>query len=121
MFRPKGIFFKYISTFLLIIVILFAVLTATISVIVDSYGINMMTESLSNAANSAAVYLKNDFSDESYSDFSSYLGQEDKDIRLILDLLCINDSSMLMFITDHDGQLIRFGGSANISIDNEAF
>ena len=61
MFRPKSIFFKYMATFLLIIIIIFSVLTATISVIVNNYGTNAKTESLSNAANSAAIYVENDY------------------------------------------------------------
>ncbi|MBQ2729350.1 MAG: HAMP domain-containing histidine kinase [Clostridia bacterium] len=120
MFRPKGIFFKYMATFLLITVIIFAVLTSTISVIVNSYGTNMKTESLSNAANSAAVYIKNDFASEYYPDFDTYLYKEYKDLKLLLDLLSVNDTSMLMFIADSEGQVIHFGGSENISIATEA-
>ena len=108
------------ATFLLITVIIFSVLTATISVIVNAYGTNMKTESLSNAANSAAVYIKNDFSSEYYPDYESYLYKEYKDLKLLLDLLCVNDTSMLMFITDKSGQVIHFGGSENISIATEA-
>ncbi len=120
MFRPKGIFFKYMATFLLINIILFAVLTATISVIVNSYGTNMKIESLSNAANSAAVYIKNDFAGEYYPDFKSYLYTEHQDLKLLLEFLSVNDTSMLMFITDEEGQVIHFGGNENISIATEA-
>jgi len=120
MFRPRGIFFKYMASFLLIIVIIFSVLTATVSVIVNSYGTNMKTETLSNAANSAAVYVKNDYDSEGHTSFKDYLSSENKDLTFLLDLLSVNDQSQLMFLTDKDGEIIRFGGSENITLSSEA-
>lgn len=120
MIRPKSIFFKYMAAFFLIVVILFAVLTATISGIVNSYGTNMMTETLSGAANSAAVYIKNDFETEYYPDFNGYLLSESRDLKLLLQLLCVNDSNMLMFICDGDGKVIHFGSSEGVSVSSEA-
>ena len=63
MFRAKSIFVKYMVTFMLIIVICFAVISFTITFIIRSYGTDVKTEYLSNVANSAAVYIENDFSD----------------------------------------------------------
>jgi len=120
MFRFKGVFFKYMATFLLINVILFAVITATISVIVNSYGTNMKTGSLSGAANSCAVYIKNDFGADYYPDFKSYLLRENEDLKMILELFCVNDSSMLMFIADSEGQVIHFGANEKVSLATEA-
>lgn len=118
--RFKGVFFRYMATFILLNVILFAIITATISVIVNSYGTNVKTESLSGAANSAAVYIKSDFENDDYPDFKSYLLQENDDLRLILELLSVNDSSMLMFIADDDGQIIHFGSNEKVSLPSEA-
>ena len=120
MFRFKSIFFRYMATFLLINVILFAVLTATISVIVNSYGTNMKTEELSNAANSAALYIQNDYKSEYYPSFEAYMLKETKDITLLLSLLSVNDKGMLMFVTDPEGTVIHFGASENIGIATEA-
>ena len=105
----KSIFFKYLATFFLILVILFAVLTATITGIVESYGSNMTTTSLSNASNSAALYIKIDYSSEQYKSFDAYLQRETKDLRLLLELLCVNESHMLMFISNSAGDVIHIG------------
>ncbi len=121
MFNPKkSVFFKYIATFMLINIIVFAVLTATISVIVNSYGTNKKTESLSNAANSAAVYIQNAFENQEFPDFKTYLLNDNGPLKFLLELLSVNDESMLMFITDEDGRVIHFGGSEDISISTEA-
>lgn len=107
------------ATFVLISAILFAVLTATVSVIVNSYGTNMKTDALSNAANSAAVYIKQDFETGTYSDFHGYLDTNELELEFLLHLLSVNDTSMLMFITDGDGRVILAAGSENISISTE--
>lgn len=117
--KRKSVFFKYIATFMLINVIVFAVLTATISVIVNSYGTNKKTESLSNAANSAAVYIQSAFENQRYPDFKTYLKKDGTSLKFLLELLSVNDSSMFMFITDEDGSVIQFGGSKDISIKSE--
>ncbi len=120
MLRFKSIFFRYMATFLLINIILFAVLTATISVIVNSYGTNMKTEALSNAANSATMYILNDYKSEYYPSFEGYILKESKDLVLLLGLLSVNDNGMLMFITDPGGAVVHWGSSANISLSSEA-
>jgi len=117
MFRPKSIFFKYIGTFMLINVLVFAFLTATISAIVNSYGTNMKTTSLSNAANSAAVYIENDFNSQVYPNYDTYLEYEEEGLCLLLDLLSVNDGNMLMFLTDSEGQVIHMGGAEGLSLD----
>ncbi len=108
------------ATFFLIFAILFAIITATISVIVNSYGTNVKTEALSSAANSCATYIKKDFGEEHYPDFKTYLLRENVDIKTILELLCVNDTTMLMFIVDDAGQVIHFGAGEEMSLATEA-
>ena len=118
--KRKSVFFKYIATFMLINVIVFAVLTATISVIVNSYGTNKKTQSLSNAANSAAVYIQNAFESRNYADFKAYLSEDNGSLKFLLELLSVNDSSMFMFISDETGKVIHYGGNEDVSISTEA-
>ena len=94
MFRAKSIFVKYMVTFMLIIVICFAVISFTITFIIRSYGTDVKTEYLSNVANSAAVYIENDFSD-SYATFKDYLFDNGQGLKSVLELLAVNDDDML--------------------------
>ena len=104
------------AAFLLIMVILFSVLTATISVIVNSYGTNMKTETLSNSANSAAVFIKNSYAAKSYTDFNDFLNTEERELSLLLELLSVNDQNQVMFLCTDDGTVIHFGGSKGTDV-----
>ena len=119
MFRAKSIFVKYMVTFMLIIVICFAVISFTITFIIRSYGTDVKTEYLSNVANSAAVYIENDFSD-SYATFKDYLFDNGQGLKSVLELLAVNDDDMLIFVVDKNGQVIHYGGSRKVSITSES-
>ncbi len=101
------------ATFLLIIVVLFIIITSTISVIVKSYGVKVKSETLSGAANSCAVYIRNAFNEEEHGDFNTFITKERDTLTLILDLLCANDESIIMFITDAKGQMVHFDAHDN--------
>ncbi len=105
--------------FFLINVMGFTVMSFTISFIVRSYGADVKTKALANAANSAAMYIENDYSDM-YSDFKSYLFGESQDLKRVLELLAVNDENMLIFIADQNGQVIHYGGAEKVSISSEA-
>ena len=109
MFKIKSVFIKYMGTFLLINVISFFILSSTISTIVNSYGSEVKSGSLSNAANSVSAFIKSDYS-QSDNDFRSYLMNRNQSLKMILELLVVNDDSMMIFIIDDTGQVIHSGG-----------
>jgi len=119
MFRVKSIFFKYIATFIFINLISFAILSTTITAIVESYGNDVKTKTLSNAANSAAMFIEKDFND-TYDDFEEYTKGESRDLKLVLDLLATNDESLLIFVVDSDGRVVHSGGTSKSDIYVEA-
>lgn len=119
MFKIKSIFFKYIATFIFINLISFAILSTTITAIVESYGSDVKEKSLANAANSAALYIDKDYNNDKVS-FSEYTSEESKDLRLVLDLLAANDESLLIFVVDENGKVLQSGGSSKSNIYSEA-
>lgn len=119
MIRVKSIFFKYIATFIFINLISFAILSTTITAIVESYGNDVKTETLSNAANSAVMFIEKDFND-SYKNFKEYNKGESKDLKLILDLLATNDESLIIFVVGSDGYVVQSGGTTKSDIYSEA-
>ena len=119
MFRIKSIFGKYIGTFFFIILLSFALLTTTITAIVDSYGYNLITESLENAALSAVSFLKSE-SSKGYNSFTEYVKNEREDLDTACELLASNDDTLLIIIVDKDGKVIHCGGADNAELENEA-
>ena len=119
MFKIKSVFLKYMAAFLLINAVSFFVLSSTISTIVNSYGSEVKSDSLSNAANSVSAFIESDYPPAEKS-FRNYLLNRSQKLKTILELLVVNDDTMLIFITDDTGQVIHFGSSENISITTEA-
>ena len=57
MIKIKSVFLKYMAAFLLINVVSFFILSSTISAIVNSYGSEVKSDSLANAANSVSAFI----------------------------------------------------------------
>lgn len=119
MFRIKSVFVKYMATFFLINLISFAILSTTITAIVESYGNDLKISTLSNAANSAAMFVEKDYN-KKYSDIDDYTEGESQDIKLVLDLLAANDESLIIFIVNYDGEVIQFGGTSESDLSSES-
>ena len=116
MLKIKSIFGKYIGTFFFITLLSFALLTTTITAIVDSYGTNILKESLENAALSAVDLIKTESGSESLSNF---VKREKKDIATAMKLLASNDDTLLIMITDPEGTILHYGGAYNARLENE--
>ena len=107
--KIKSVFIKYMGAFLLINIISFFILSSTISAIIDSYGSELKSGSLASAANSVSAFIQSDYTSADV-DFRSYLMDQNKSLKKILELLVVNDDSMTIFIVDNTGQVIHFGG-----------
>lgn len=117
MLKIRSIFGKYIGTFFFITLLSFALLTTTITAIVDSYGYSILTESLENAALSAVEYIK--VEGGAYDDISEYVSLEKSEITTAMKLLASNDDTLLIIITDQDGSILHYGGAFNQKLHSE--
>lgn len=117
MLKIRSIFGKYIGTFFFITLLSFALLTTTITAIVDTYGYNILTESLENAALSAVDYIKAESG--AYGDISEYVSHRKSDITAAMKLLASNDDTLLVIITDPNGSILHYGGAFNQKLDDE--
>ena len=119
MLKMRSIFFKYMATFFMINLISFVILSTTITTIVESYGRDVKEQSLSRSANSAVMFINNDY-DKSYGDFNNYLLSESKDIKLVLDLIAASDDTFMLFVVDKGGEVVHIGASDKVDISSEA-
>lgn len=117
MLKIRSIFGKYIGTFFFITLLSFALLTTTITAIVDSYGYNILTESLENAALSAVEYIK--IEGGGYDDITEYVDCEKSEITTAMKLLASNDDTLLVIITDANGTILHYSGSFHRKLNDE--
>ena len=69
----KNVFAKYITTFVLIIVISFSMILSIILSLVSDYSLTVRTETVQNAARTAEAYLELSYERSEHSSFSSFV------------------------------------------------
>ena len=100
----KSLFFKYITAFMLIIVISFMLLIVIIGNIINGYSEQVKTELITNSAAAAYTYV-----DQSYQKdmpFSTFMAQNEHPTAEILQALTVNADGITILITDADGTLL---------------
>jgi len=107
----KSVFTKFITAFLLIIIVSFLVLTSIIASQVNSYSISMREKSLKNAAYSMAIFVSHSFENEGISHpdlFGDFVVNDMDDIQLIGNVISVNVDGLSMIVTDSRGKILRY-------------
>lgn len=100
----KSLFFKYITAFMLIIVISFMLLIVIIGNIINGYSEEAKTEAITNSAAAAYTYV-----DENYQKdipFSQYIAENEQSTAQILQALTVNADGITILLTDAEGTLL---------------
>ncbi len=104
----KSLFFKYITAFMLIIVVSFMLLIVIIGNIINGYSEQVKTELITNSA--AAAYAYVDGSYQKDIPFSEYVAQNEHPTAEILQALTVNADGITILIADADGTLLMGRG-----------
>ncbi len=109
----KSIFSKYITVFMLIIVISFVALVAIITSTVNRYSESARHELLENSARGVSAYLEDRFTDSGLSDFTSFVQLNEADISSVMKVVAANSEDISILITDTSGKIV--GGTSQSS------
>ena len=72
----KSVFTKFVSLFMLILLASFLVLSTILTSLVNTYNIDVKMNAMADAAYSASLYLKDQFAESGYEEFTEYLDKE---------------------------------------------
>ncbi|MBQ2256770.1 MAG: HAMP domain-containing histidine kinase [Clostridia bacterium] len=104
----KSLFFKYITAFMLIIVVSFMLLIVIIGNIINGYSEQVKTDLITNSAAAAYAYV-----DENYQKdipFSQFVAQNSQRTSDILQALTVNADGITILLADADGTLLMSRG-----------
>ncbi len=104
----KSLFFKYITAFVLIILVSFMLLIMIIGNIINGYSEQVKLEVITETAAAAYTYV-----DENYQNdvpFSQYIAQNERSIAQIMQALTVNADGVTILLTDADGTLLMRQG-----------
>ncbi len=107
----KSVFAKYISAFMLIILMSFTVIIAIITTIIGNYSENAKADIVKTAANSCGTYLQSKMQSSGASDLSSLIANSEDDITTMLTVVSSNSDDITVLITDNSGNVILTVGS----------
>lgn len=103
----KSIFTKYIFTFMLIIIISFAMLTAIVGSVLNSYSDSAKTDAVSVASEALADCLEKKQALSNIIDFSVFCDVYSDDIGTVISAVeAANTDDLIIFIADNSGRII---------------
>ena len=104
----KSLFLKYITAFMLIIVVSFMLLIVIIGNIINGYSEQVKTELITNSAAAAYTYVDDNYQKD--IPFSEYIAQNEHPTAEILQALTVNADGITILIADVDGTLLMGRG-----------
>ena len=107
----KSVFTKYITAFMLIILVSFIMIIAIITAIIGRYSEDAKADIMKTAANSSSTYLEGKLSGGKLSDMSALLSTESEDIDTMLSVVASNTEDMTVLLTDTSGKILFAVGS----------
>jgi signal transduction histidine kinase len=96
---------------MLILLASFLVLSTILTSLVNTYNIDVKMNSMADAAYSASMYLRGQFTESGCEDFTDYLHEKKREIMPVVDLLSINVDNMMLWVVDETGDTVLTGGS----------
>ena len=121
----KSVFAKYISVFMLIILLSFGILTAITTTVVNEYAVNAKIGVITRAANSVSDYFEESFGEAGGMALQTYIDSYKNEIADVMGVLAGSADDLTVIITTTRGKVLfystkdRYESTPNISIPAE--
>ena len=102
----KSVFAKYISAFMLIILLSFGMIIAIIASIISQYSEQAKADIMETAARSSATFLEGKLNGGAGEDLTGLVASDGEDIRTMLTVVSSNTDDLTVLLTDNAGQIV---------------
>lgn len=109
----KSVFAKYITTFILIIVICFAMILSIILSLVTDYANSVRTEIVQSAAKSTEAYLELKYEDSEFANFRDFVVGNRNDVFDIINSMATSSDGISIMLADGEGKLVLYATGSN--------
>ncbi len=106
----KSVFVKYITAFMLIIVLSAFFSAAIVTSLVNNYDGNNKNRALESVAYESVSFMTKDYGDSGENSFGQYLNDSAGRIQPVLDAMTANTDDMVLFVADGEGIIQLIGG-----------
>ena len=102
----RSLFSRYLTAFLLIIVVAFSILVAVIGSMLANYIGDINRETLSRTAVNVKEYIESEYHNYGTDDFSLFVYYKNSNIKKILSMMSTFTDETFIFITDKKGTIV---------------
>ena len=106
----KSVFAKYITAFMLIIFVSFAMLTVITTVMVNNYSVNEKSTVMRDASESSAEYIEERLKAESSVYFRWFIDENTDDLEPVLGTIAKSSKDITIIVTDTEGNVLLCTG-----------
>lgn len=114
----KSVFFKYLTAFVLIILICCLIILSIVNSLVENYSINSKLSDLRRSSNSLSALLYEMHSRSEYEEFDRYLVASTEVIEPVVEMMARNAEQTLVMVADARGKILVSGSSAGLDVEN---
>lgn len=107
----KSIFVKYLTTFMLIIIVSIIISTSVITTLVNLYDGNNKNRILENVTDGTVNIIVRDYAVNNTNTFEEYLNKNGERLVTLLDAMAVNLDDIVVFVCDGEGRVRLAGGS----------
>ena len=112
----KSVFAKYITAFMLIIFVSFAMLTVITTVMVNNYSVNEKSDVMQGASESSAEYIEERLKAESSVYFRWFIDENMSDLEPVLRTIAKGAKDVTLIVTDTEGNVLICTGSDSSAV-----
>lgn len=102
----RSVFTKYITVFMLIILVSFLILALIITSMVNEYAIDAKESVVSRTADAAGSFVRNEFASQSQQDFPTFIKDNRANIQSVISMLVRFNEDINILITDISGNIL---------------
>lgn len=109
----KSVFAKYITTFILIILISFSMILSIMLSLVTDHSSATRTEIVQSVAGSTEAYLELKYETSNFNDFNAFVQSNQNDIFNIINSVASNWEGVSVFLADRNGVLLLYASKTS--------
>ena len=117
----KSVFAKYITTFVLIIVISFSMILSIILSLVTEYSASVRIETVQHAARTAEAYLELSYERSDHSSFGTYVKENQNAVFEVIKSVAVNSEGVRVMLSDEKGRLLLFATSQESGLFDKSY
>jgi len=107
----KSVFAKYVSAFMLIILLSFSVIIATITSIISNYSQNTKESIMETIANSSCVFVLSKLEESGNYDLKALTDAHGAEIETVFKMISSSSDDLTLILTDSEGRIFLATGA----------